>query len=247
MEKNEEPNKSKSFPTTRWTIVFDAGKDEGKQAEEALNQLCLIYWQPLHAFVMRNGRSQDDANDIVQSFLAKFVQNRGFAKAEKPKGKLRSFLLRSLKNFMVNYHQWEKAEKRGGKVDSVSFDEIAEFAPLADDSDFSDGDDSLDYDKDWAKTVMDHSLSRMRINYEKRGKGKIFDELIPLAEGTELSTDERQDLCAKLGKTANALNVEVCRFRERLGKTLREVVADTVDDDASIDEELRYLVKVIAT
>ena len=45
------PQGARSFPTTCWTIVLNAGNQPSPESGEALEHLCRAYWPPLYAFI----------------------------------------------------------------------------------------------------------------------------------------------------------------------------------------------------
>src|SRR5688572_11153010 len=111
------------FRTTDWSMVFcarDAGSTTG---EVALAQLCGIYWYPLYAFVRRHGYNAPDAQDLAQGFFAHLLERNILNRVDRQKGKFRSFLLSSIKNFLANDWDRRRSIKRGGKCTFVSWDE----------------------------------------------------------------------------------------------------------------------------
>ncbi|MCB1237444.1 MAG: sigma-70 family RNA polymerase sigma factor [Verrucomicrobiae bacterium] len=232
-----------SFPTTRWTIVRQASEDDWRTAKEALESLCADYLKPLRAYARSRGQSDADARDTVQEFLSRFVASGGFAKADKPEGRLRTFLLRSLRNFITDQWRRQQTARRTVERNAVSLDDssLQEIADAAVDSDKA----SEAYDREWARFVMDKTLSRIRADYQSRDRLGLFEKILPLVEGRSVSEEERQSLCRELDLTSNAFGVAVHRLRNRLARTLREVIRDTVEDDADIEDELRYLGRVL--
>src|SRR2546428_4839817 len=110
------------FTTTHWSVVLLAGQADSPQATEALEKLCRTYWYPLYVYVRRQGNSPEDAQDLTQDFFSRLLEKNNFAKADRDRGKFRTFLLGSLKNFLVN--EWKRAGrlKRGGGVEFFSID-----------------------------------------------------------------------------------------------------------------------------
>src|SRR6266542_6843086 len=108
------------FTTTHWSVVLLAGQADSPQANEAFEKLCRTYWYPLYVYVRRQGNSPEDAQDLTQIFFSRLLEKNFFANADRDRGKFRTFLLGSLKNFLVN--EWKRAGrlKRGGGVESLS-------------------------------------------------------------------------------------------------------------------------------
>src|SRR5438132_13966297 len=102
------------FATTHWSVVLAAGHDSSPGASEALETLCRTYWYPLYAFVRRQGRSPEDAQDLTQAFFARLLEKDYLKSVVQEKGKFRTFLLVALKRFLANQWDREHAQKRGG-------------------------------------------------------------------------------------------------------------------------------------
>src|SRR5687767_2794179 len=108
------------FQTTQWSVILRAGQG----AEEALVHLCRNYWTPLYAYARRRGNSPPEAEDLTQSFFAHLLDHRSFAAVAPSKGRFRTFLLVSLKNFIDNEARRERAVKRGGGRHIISWDDL---------------------------------------------------------------------------------------------------------------------------
>jgi RNA polymerase sigma-70 factor (ECF subfamily) len=94
----------KWFATTHWSVVLAAGHASSPGAQDALEKLCRAYWYPLYAYVRRQGHSAEDAQDLTQEFFAHLLAKRLLQRANRGRGKFRSFLLTSLNHFLV--HEW---------------------------------------------------------------------------------------------------------------------------------------------
>ena len=111
------------FTTTHWSVVLAAGQGESPHAAQALETLCRTYWYPLYAYVRRQGHTPEDAQDLTQDFFADLLA-KGFPRGAAPeRGKFRSFLLASLRHFLVDQHRHADAAKRGGGHRTISLDE----------------------------------------------------------------------------------------------------------------------------
>ena len=110
------------FATTRWSLVLAAGGDRSEQADRALAELCADYWYPLYAYVRRRGYEAEDAKDLTQAFFAKLLEKHDLTAVDPARGRFRSFLLTSLKNFLASEWRRQATLKRGGDVELVSID-----------------------------------------------------------------------------------------------------------------------------
>jgi RNA polymerase sigma factor (sigma-70 family) len=239
-----EPARAGWFATTHWSVVLAAGDSKSPRTCEALEKLCLTYWYPLYAYVRRSGHSPEDAQDLTQEFFARLLEKKYLKLADQERGKFRGFLLTSLRHFLVN--EWEKARtaKRGGGRTLLPLDEeLAESRYLAEPSTYLSPDKM--YEKRWAITVLEQVLARLRQESVAAGKGELFELLKDFLWGDK-NLASQTEIGAQLGLSASAVKSAVHRFRLRYRDLLRSEIANTVARAGDIDEELRYLVSVLA-
>lgn len=209
------------------------------QAEQALAELCRIYWYPLYAYVRRCGHDAHAAEDLTQEFFARLLARNYLQSAERSKGKFRSFLLACLKHFLADDWDRSRARKRGGGQTPISLD--AEHAETRYRRELTDDltPDKL-FDRQWALTLLDHVLGRLREEFEADGKTKQFDDLkVFLTAGKGAISYEEAG--RKLGASEGAAKVAVHRMRKRYRELLRHEIAQTVIDPRQIEEEIRAL------
>ncbi len=227
------------FATTHWSVVLTAGRSDTPRAQTALEQLCRNYWPPLYAYVRRVGHSPEDAQDLTQEFFARLLASNTVARADPERGRFRSFLLASLKHFLVN--EWEKAraQKRGGQVRLIPLElDTAEthFASLPASSDTPD----KAFDRQWALSLLDVVLGRLRKEYTESGRGELFLGLKETLTGGRLEIPYR-DLGGRLELSEGAVKVAAHRLRQRYRELLREEIANTVSGPEEVEEELKHL------
>jgi len=214
-------------------------------AQEALETLCGSYWRPLFWFVRRQGASPEEAQDLTQAFFALLLERRDLDVVRQEKGRLRSYLLVSLKHFLANERQRAMAIKRGEGRSLISLDE------LRDDErrDLEPADilsaDKI-YERRWALTVLDRVLARLGDEYGTAGNARLFDRLKELL-GDEGDRASQSEVAGDLGMTENAVKQAFHRFRQRYRQLLREEIAQTVATPGDIEDELRHLIAVLRT
>lgn len=232
------------FPTTHWSVVLSAGGGSLPNAQAALERLCCAYWYPLYAYVRRQGRSVEEAQDLTQEFFARLLQKEYLRHPDPARGRFRSFLLTALKRFLVN--DWEKgrAVRRGEGQPVISWDQReTETRFLAEPADQSTPE--MAFEKRWAATVLEHVLEQLREEFTASGKAERFERLKILMWG-EKGSPPYAGVAAELGLTEAALKVAVHRLRERYRELLRAQVAHTVARPEEVDDELRHLIAVIS-
>jgi len=234
----------RQFATTHWSLVGAAQPGEASQtrARAALEELCRAYWYPLYAFVRSRGYSAHDAQDLTQAFFARIIETEGFASADPKLGRFRSYLLGALKHFLAN--EWHRAQtqKRGGQVQFIEWDALDPEARYAGAAQQSDNPELL-FDREWALETIAGALQALRDEMAGAGKGEQFDAL----KGSLTGEDEspREEIAVRLAMSVGAVKVAVHRLRQRYRALLRAAIAETVSNEADLDDEMRYLVAVL--
>ena len=229
--------------TTHWSVVLTAARHDTTRAHDALAQLCQTYWHPLYAYVRRRGYSPEDAEDLTQGFFAALLQRNAVSAVSPDKGRFRSFLLASLNHFISD--EWDKAraEKRGGnKV--ISFDTQAAETWL-DQVPSKDITPEKAFELRWAVTLLEQVYRTLEEEHRQQGKGELFDALRGTLAGPGNSAPYAE-LGQKLGLNEGAVKVAVHRLRQRYRALLREAIAQTVATEAEVEEESRYLLRIVA-
>ena len=232
------------FSTTNWSVVLEA-QGRSPAAQEALEKLCHTYWRPVYSFIRREGTGHEEAEDLTQAFFALLLQRRNFDDVRKEKGRLRSYLLTSLKHFLVSQHRRAVTAKRGKGQQPVPLEELAAIGH----ADIGPADHlSADriYERRWALTLMEQVLRRLKDEYCTAGNAALFDSLKQLLPD-ELEAPSRAEMALHLGMTDNALRQAFHRFRQRYQLLLREEIGHTVAIASDIEDELRHLISVLRT
>lgn len=209
----------------------------------ALEYLCRAYWFPLYAFVRREGHDRQEAQDLTQGFFELFLTKHYVKEVDREKGRFRSFLLASLKHFLAN--EWKKAgrQKRGGGRSLISFDAMeAEERLRLEPVDSCEAEDI--YDRQWARTILDSVLTKLRNEYSQSGKLDRFSALTPLIF-QEPPPGEYTRLAAQWRVTESGVRSSVQRIRRRYAALFRDEIAGTVNDPRDVDGEIAHLLAAL--
>ena len=232
------------FDTTRWSVVLQAGENDSPQAAEALAWLCRAYWYPLYAYVRRQGHDFADAQDLTQEFFARLLERKDLRLADRKRGRFRTFLLTSLKHFLIN--EWNKANraKRGGGRQSISLDaEQTETRFRAEPADERSPDKA--FERRWAMELLGRVLDQLQAELAVAERGQVFEELKSFLTGED-NESSYAEIGRRLGMTEGNLKVTVHRLRGRYRELLRKEIARTVADPAVIDEEIQELIAALS-
>ena len=230
------------FPTTRWSLVVAAGDPGRKEAQPALVSLCENYWYPLYAYLRRRGYSADQAQDLTQEFFMRVLEGRYLDRADPEKGRFRSFILTSLKFFVADEEDRQRARKRGGgllvPVEFSSGEERYQREPAHDET------PERIFERRWALSVLDRVVERLRNEFVDHGRPEHFERLKVFLLGQ--SEAPYAAMAREMSTSEGALKVAIHRLRKRYRELFRQEIADTVADPAEVESELRFLAAVLS-
>ena len=231
-----------AFATTHWSVVLEA-QSESPAAQEALEKLCRTYWWPIYGFVRRHGYSPEEAQDLTQGFFALLLERRDLDAVRREKGRLRSYLLASLKKFLAKAHRRAMTLKRGEGRALVPLDELlarerADLEPA----------DTLTadriFERRWALTLLEQVLTRLESEYRSAGNAKLFD-CLKESLSDEPGRRSQAEVAAELGMTENAVKQAFHRMRQRYRQLLHDEIAQTVAVPGDVEDELRHFISVL--
>lgn len=233
------------FATTRWSIVLAAGRDSSPEAKTALATLCETYWFPLYAFVRRQGYDAQDAQDLTQGFFTRLLEKKDLRDVQRERGKFRSFLLASMKHFLMNEWDRTQAQKRGGgqRMLSVDFDEAESRLRLEPSHEQT---PEVIFEKQWALTLLDRVRAVLREEFVTAHKAEQFDRLHVYLTG-EKSAVTYAEVAEELRISEAAVKMAVSRLRRRFHDRLRKEIAQTVATEDEVDDEIRALIDALQT
>lgn len=230
-----------AFLTTRWSVVVRAGAGEDG---EALTQLCRDYWYPLYSYLRRRGLPMHDAQDVTQAFFLHIVEGQLLTRVSAERGRFRSYLLGALQNFLANEQRRQRTLKRGGRETMVSIDEMQAEERFA----LEPADEltpETQFERSWAFALLEHVCVRLRTDYEGAGRAVLFEGLEPYLAGKEQLAGYAE-LGRTLAMSESAVAVAIHRMRRRYGELLREEIAHTVATPEEVEDEIAYLLRVVA-
>jgi RNA polymerase sigma-70 factor (ECF subfamily) len=238
------PSGKERFATTHWSVVQAAGLSNSSRYKSSLETLCKTYWYPLYAYLRRHGHNADQAGDHTQAFFAQLMEKKSIRLADPKRGKFRSFLLMSLKNFIADEYDRNQAQKRGGGKNIFSLDfESAEGKYSLEPKDEM-SPEKL-FERSWAITMLKNTLEKLCGEYKSNRKKKLFEHLkVYLTADKQTAT--YNDTAEKLQMTEGAVKVAVHRLRKRYREILKEEIAQTVSSENEVDEEINELFKALS-
>ena len=248
----QKPNESQadspaSFRTTRWTKIA-AASGTSSECRQALEERCEAYYRPVSSFIRWRTGDTVVAKDLTQEFFADFLGRKSLGKADRTKGRFRSYLLGAVNHFLSDQQKSKKRAKRGGKVAMISLD-VTEDHPNADPIEIADPkqpNPEKMFDREWALTLLDRAILALEEEERSKGREKPFTILKPWLTGG-LGDEAQSDAATQLGLSTNATKVAIHRLRRRFRHQVQLEIAHTVNHASEIREELRYLKEVLSS
>jgi RNA polymerase sigma-70 factor (ECF subfamily) len=230
------------FVTTQWTQVL-ATRGDSPEARQALSDLCAAYYTPVFILIRRTTPSEEVARDLTQEFFARLLSRAGLGQVDRERGRFRFFLLGAVKHFLADVHDEQRRLKRGGGQAPVSLDAGTDSSPGLEIADASRPSPDLEFDREWAVTLLARALDRL--GREQGGKGEQFPALKPWLTGDK-QEESLADVAARLDMSEGALRVALYRLRKRFRELVKEEIAGTVGDSVHVREEMGYLLEVLS-
>jgi len=233
-----------AFTTTQWSVVLNA-QGESPSAREALEKLCRTYWWPLYGFVRRQGYSPEEGQDLTQGFFAMLLERKDFDAVRQEKGRLRSYLLASLKNFLAKAHRRATTIKRGEGRPLVPLEDLL----VRERADLEPADTlSADriYERRWALTLLEQVLARLEEEYHVADNSALFEQLKQMLND-EPDRPSQAKIAQALNMKENAVKQAFHRLRQRYRLLLREEIAQTVAAPSDVEDELRHFISILQT
>ncbi len=235
------------FPVTQWSLIERIDGSDSADSYEALRKILHLYYPALKSHLIYELRySRNNAEDLLHDFIRdKVLQQKLLSKADRDKGKFRSFVLKSLDNFVYSQERKKLADKRkperaGRLVDFLEKERGVVQSPPAFDI----------FDRVWAEQVIEESLNRFDIWCRAKGREdirQIFDGRIigPFMRGESPITYREIVRKFQLKSPTQAYNL-LASSKQRFKQILRSVVSEYVGGGIKIDAEISELKKILS-
>lgn len=236
------------FEVTMWSTILRARDGDEAIRVANMEKLLTKYRTPIYRHIMASlrgwERTPENAEDLTQGFIAQCLRLDFLRHVAPEKGRFRAFVRECVKNFLRDRHAEASAAKRGGGVQPASLDEVDEEGRPVIEPQAPSLTPEEALDREWALTVLSSAMTALQEEYRAKGKEALFEALKPkLGQGT--SSETAADLAQRLGKTPEAVNVDVHRMKKQLAMLVRQEIRPTVDTDEECQEELRYFVELL--
>ena len=237
------------MPSTRWTIIARLHSRDDKQVRRALDDLCAQYHYPLYCYIRLRGLSHQDAEDALHDFLAKLLRLDAFDDLAAEKGRLRTFLSKSLDRFLINrHHRDRKRNEREVLLEDTRFplDPKLEQRFERELGSSADSPDVI-FDRQWCAQLLQRVMQRLGTEYEGR-KAPVFSALQPvLITGGSLRGHDAAALAAGLSMTEGALRTALLRLLRDYRRLLVDEVRQTVDRKEDVEAEIAHLMQALTS
>jgi RNA polymerase sigma factor (sigma-70 family) len=233
------------FHTTRWSVVLLSAQTEAPGFQAAVGDLYRIYQYPLYAYVRRRSHAPEEAQDLIQGFFLHMLENKTLGRADRLKGKFRSFLLGSLQNYLSNEAERARCLKRGAGVEFVPLDlqhaenryKLEPVEALTPEKVFA---------ARWAAALLSEAMNRLRQEYVTRKKSAVLEVLkVFLDVANSKAPPSYEEAAATLQVSVGSVKTMIHRLRKEYALLVREEIARTVSDPDDIDAEIHELCEAL--
>ena len=228
------------FPETPWSLLAVATIHGDAAGQRAMESLCRLYYDPVKGFILWNGRSPADADDLTQGFFLHVCEKSVMRRADQERGKFRTFMISVLKHFLSHADRAVAAQKRGGHAEVVTLDEVD------DPADRHEATDIERFDRAWAVALMDAALVRLAAEITEARGAKAL-ETLRLFLSDQRAAPTYEAASQELGMSVAAVKVDVMRWRRRLRELVRVEINRTVSAPHEAEEEFAYLRRLLMT
>jgi RNA polymerase sigma factor (sigma-70 family) len=220
------------FPATPWSAILRTGAGDPEQRRLALQQLVQMYWRSIYVYVRRKwGKSNEDAKDLTQTFIASILEKEFFQDADRDRGRFRALLRTALENFLRNQYAESKTRRRGGAHRTLSLDAAMEAEGAEIPVNEGDAPEAL-YRREWTRTLFARAVAELRRVYAAEDKDRymaVFDRY-QFSEGDDVSYESvAKELGLKIWDVTNYLADARRRLRALIEKFVREYCVSEVD------------------
>ncbi len=238
------PESGGGFVLTRWTLV-ERTRGASPEARQALSELCAAYYEPVVAFLRREGRATDAARELAHGFFEAILEKPTLGGAEPGQGRFRSYLLGALKHHLSHRREREARQKRGGGAEMVALDAGTDTSPGIDPGDVQALPPDREFDRQWALHVLRRATDALAAEWFDAGKADEFSALHPFIGG-ESAHGDLTVLAASRSESAATLRKTVSRMRQRFRQHVKAEIAPTLSDSATADNEMRDLLAALS-
>jgi RNA polymerase sigma-70 factor (ECF subfamily) len=236
----------REFPLTRWSLVDHAASISREAGFQALTELLDRYLPALRAhLVTMRGMRPDRADDILQGFVAaKVLQGDLLARADRKRGRFRTYLLTCLERYLVGVVRRETARKRSpGQGMIENLEDHAETLAVP-------GPSAEVFDTAWAREVIAETLRRLRSSCERDGKEvhwQVFEARVVLPILEDATPVPYEELVERFGfkSPIQASNV-LLSAKRMFARTLKAVIGEYVSGEDEVEAEIEELHAILA-
>ena len=209
-------------PARRWEATMGESNDvRTEEGRAALASFCEANWPTVHAIVRGQGYRGADAEDLTQAYFARFIERGDLEYATTWQGCLRTFFRVSVRHFLSNERDRDRACKRGGGRRPLSLD-APDGDPLAVQEPACAVTPETLLAQSRAEETIQVALDELRREMEQAGCA----ERLARVEGyllDEVNAGSYRRMAREWGVGASAVRVTVHRLRRRLAGLLRRV------------------------
>ncbi|MEM7391970.1 MAG: hypothetical protein AAF492_06435 [Verrucomicrobiota bacterium] len=229
---------------TEWTVVDEAAKISTEAGINALDSLLLRYLPALKTWLVYVKKQPGHlAEEYIQSFVArKVLEGDLLSRADRNKGRFRTYLLTSFDRFIQNELRRDRTRKRLPEGGFVHMDEAQDAAT-------DESQPSQVFDVAWAQGIMNRAMEEVREDCKKRGREhfwRVFESRVvnPILHNDEVPSYTELMQQTGFSSPMQASNALVT-VKRMFARSIRRVIGEYANGPRRVDEELHELRQIL--
>ena len=234
----ERMTESRAFPSTSWTVIREAQGAPEPERARALDRLISIYWRPVYWTIRLDwGVAPEDARDLTQEYFARFVERELVHEVASERGRFRSYVKATLKNFLLAWRRAERAQKRGGGLRIVALDDLD---PIEAEPPAAEGSPESRFERELMRAILLRALDELRDSLDREGRSDLFElfRRFYVSEPEEPAPSYR-DLMDRFRIGEHDVKNRLAAARTRFRNHVLTLLRDGLTSDADLASEIR--------
>ena len=228
---------------TRWSLIERARSDDpgSTAARDAIAEVIRRYRPAILGAIRRHGIDSTESEDLCQEFLVRIFLSKTLPRADRLRGRFRTFLLHSLRHFVASWKRSATAMKRGSGRQR-SFAELSA-CELDEALAFEEPQAEFEFEMDFARCLHAQVLDDLRGEYAAGNRQRVFEALAPIILQTNPPSSD--NLAAVLDLSPTAARQALSRLRHRYVEAFQFRVAQLIDSGDDLRAETKDLLKLV--
>ena len=243
----EQSARTASATSTSWTLITDAIDDQSETSDQSKSLLAKRYWHAVFAYIRASGRSMVLSEDLTQGFFCDVFLGRNLlSHAQSSRGRFRSLLLSSVRNYLADDFRMRTAKRRmpeQGPASSLDGLEGSVTSPT------DSSEPEAAFNRIWVEELIERTKEQVRSDMLENGQAthwEIFQDRVLRPCQTGSAPTPHEELASAWGlkgmaQVSNMLVTAKRRFARQLLENVRETIPENFSPSNELDDLFQAL------